>query len=100
MLRRLRQRQATSATAAVTAAGLASSPRTSQGGSPARPCSALPRTARRMARRRELARRVLRSLSRARIPRRPLSRTSAARRDDARHRWRNLLAPWRNSGTD
>ena len=44
MLRRLRQRQATSATAVVTAAGLASSPRTSQGGSPARPCSALPRT--------------------------------------------------------
>ena len=44
MLRRLRHRQATSATAAVTAAGLASSPRTSQGGSPARPCSALPRT--------------------------------------------------------
>ena len=34
----------------VTAAGLASSPRPSQGGSPARPCSALPRTARRMAR--------------------------------------------------
>ena len=44
MLHRLRHRQATSATAAVTAAGLASSPRTSQGGSPARPCSALPRT--------------------------------------------------------